>query len=256
MEPVTADLHTFSDPNHVPSLLQEPATCDVSVLTLCGGWPEDLRRLATGLASGSPGVDYELLAAANASPEVEAAIRDLAADARVRGLSFSQHVGFGGGRNAGILQARGRVVVVADTSVEPTGDALTPLVERLADPAVGLAGAWGLVSSDLRSFEEVREGEVDALQAYWIAFRRSDVTPDLLFDPKFTFYRNADIDLSLRWRDAGFRLEAMTLPLVRHTHRDWEALGPEERERKSRDNFARLLRRWRDRSDLLIGRSG
>src|SRR6266702_94788 len=120
MGPVTGDLHTFSDPNHVPSLLQQPATCEVSVLTFSGGWPEDLRRFAAGLAPGSPAVDYELLASANASPEVETAIRDLAAaDRRVRGLSFSQHVGFGGGRNAGILQARGRVVVVADTSGEP-----------------------------------------------------------------------------------------------------------------------------------------
>jgi len=260
MGPVTGDLHTFSDPNHVPSLLQQPATCDVSVLTFSGGWPEDLRRLAAGLASGSPAVDYEVLASANASPAVEAAIGDLAAaDPRVRGLSFSQHVGFGAGRNAGILQARGSVVVVADTSVEPTGDALTPLIERLADPALGLAGAWGLVSADLRSFEEVPGseggGEVDALQAYWIAFRRAALTPDLLFDPKFTFYRNADIDLSLRWRAAGFRVEAVDLPLVRHAHREWEALGPEERERKSRDNFARLLRRWRERSDLLTGRA-
>ena len=99
-------------------------------------------------------------------------------------------------------------------------------------------------------------GEVDALQAYWLAFRRSDVRPELLFDPKFTFYRNADIDFSLRWRAAGHRLVAAPLPLERHTHREWEALGDIERDRKSRDNFARVLRSWRDRTDLLTGRSG
>jgi hypothetical protein len=168
---------------------------------------------------------------------------------------FSQRVGFGAARNAGILQATGRIVVVADTSVEPVGDVLGPTAEVLADPAVGMAGVWGLLSADLRSFEEATSGEVDALQAYWLAFRRSDVRPELLFDPKFTFYRNADIDFSLRWRAAGHRLVAAPLPLERHTHREWEALSDHERERKSRDNFARVLRSWRDRTDLLTGRS-
>src|SRR2546421_733048 len=173
-------LLTFSDPNHVPSRLLEPAACDVSVLTLNGGWPEDL---------------------------------------------------------------------------EPLGDVLEPTAEILADPAVGMTGVWGLLSADLRSFEEATGGEVDALQAYWLGFRRSDVRSELLFDPKFTFYRNADIDFSLRWRAAGYRLVAAPLPLERHTHREWEALDDHERERKSRDNFSRVLRRWRDRTDLLTGRS-
>jgi cysteinyl-tRNA synthetase len=88
-----------------------------------------------------------------------------------------------------------------------------------------------------------------------MAFRREDVTAGLLFDPKFKFYRNADIDFSLRWRAAGHRLVAAALPLERHTHREWAALGEQERERKSRDNFARLLRSWRDRTDLLTGRA-
>jgi GT2 family glycosyltransferase len=252
---VTDALLTISDPNHVPSHLAEAPACDFSVLTLNAGWPADLERFAAGLARTSPG-DYELIAASNASAEVEGAIRSLAAaDGRVRGLRFSQRVGFGAARNAGILQARGRIVVVADTSVEPLGDALGPTAAILADPSVGMTGPWGLLSSDLRSFEEATGGEVDALQAYWLAFRRSDAHPGLLFDPKFTFYRNADIDFSLRWRAAGRCLVAAPLPLERHAHREWEALGDNERERKSRDNFARVLRSWRDRTDLLTGRS-
>ncbi len=250
---------TFSDPNQVPSRLDEASSCEFSVLTLNSGWPEDLERLASALARTSPGAGYELLAASNAAPEVEKLIRGLAAaDDRVRGLVFSQRVGFGAARNAGILQARGRIVVVADTSVEPTGDALSPLAAILAEQdgghTVGMAGRWGLRSADLRSFEEATEGEVDALQSYWMAFRRAGAGPDLLFDPKFKFYRNADIDYSLRWRAAGHRLVAAPMPLARHAHREWEALSEAERDRKSRDNFARLLRSWRGRTDLLGGR--
>ena len=260
MGTVTDALLTVSDPNHVPSRLVEAPACDFSVLTLNAGWPEDLERFAAALArtgpGAGPGADYELIAASNASAAVEGAIRSLAAaDGRVRGLKFSQRVGFGAARNAGILQARGRIVVVADTSVEPLGDVLGPTAAILADPAVGMTGPWGLLSADLRSFEEATDGEVDALQAYWLAFRRSDARPELFFDPKFTFYRNADIDVSLRWRAAGHRLVAAPIPLERHTHREWEALGDIERERKSRDNFARMLRSWRERTDLLTGRS-
>jgi GT2 family glycosyltransferase len=251
---VTDAFPSFADPNRVPSRLEESASCAFSVLTLNGGWPEDLQRFATSLAATSAGSDYEVLAVSNASPDVEAAIRGLAvADARVRGLFFTQHVGFGAARNASIIQARGSVVVVVDTSVEATGDFLSPLAAALADPSVGLAGKWGLRSTDLRSFHEALEGEVDAVQAYCMAFRRADAGAVGLFDPKFTFYRNADIDWSLRWRSRGFRLVATPLPLTRHAHREWESTGEKERERRSRDNFARLLRNWRDRTDLLTG---
>jgi len=254
---VTDAFLTYADPNRVPSLLEEPPACEFSVLTLNEGWPEDLERFAASLAATSPGASYELLAASNASPDVEAAVRGLAArDGRVRGLFFSQHVGFGAARNAGILQARGRIVIVADTSIEATGDFLSPLAAALAKPSIGMAGNWGLLSGDLRTFHETTEGEVDALQAYCMAFRRADAGAVGLFDPRFKFYRNADIDYSLRWRSKGFRLVATPLPLTRHTHREWESIGEDERERKSRDNFARLLRSWRDRTDLLTGGSG
>lgn len=248
-------LASFPDHNLVPSLLGEPATVRFSVVTLNAGWPDDLERLVRSLARHCRALDYEVVAAANASGEVASAIERLAAgDPRVRGIHFSQHVGFGGGRNAGIGQSRGEVVVVADTSVEATGDFLTPLGEALADPSIGVAGPWGLVSDDLRHFHEETEGDVDAMQAYCFAFRRSDVAAVGLLDPKFAFYRNADIDYSMRWRNGGFRIVAVAVPLVRHAHREWESLTEDQRVKKSRDTFARFLRSWGDRRDLLTGR--
>ena len=44
MGTVTDTLLTFSDPNLVPSRLAEVPGCEVSILTLNGGWPEDLER--------------------------------------------------------------------------------------------------------------------------------------------------------------------------------------------------------------------
>lgn len=243
---------TFADPNMVPSLLEEPATRRFSILTLNSGWPEDLVRLVGSLRTHCAAVDYEVIAVANASPEVEeSAEAQSREDKRFRCIVFTQNVGFGGGRNAAILQSRGEYLVVADTSIEATGDFLSPIAHALDDPSVGLVGRWGLTSSDLRHFHESTDGECDAIEAYCMGFRRADVAEVGLFDPKYKFYRNADIDWSLRWRDAGHRLMAIDLPLQRHTHREWDSLSEDQREKKSRDNFARLLRTWRDRTDLL-----
>lgn len=244
----------FADPNLVPSLLAEPDSFGFSVVTFCGGWPEDLERFVKSVERHCGDLDWELVAVSNASAEVESMISDLAAtNSRLRGLVFTQHVGFGRGYNSGIVQTLGTNVVIADTSVEATGDFLTPIARALADRDIGLAGKWGLVSGDLMHFEESTGGECDAMQAYCMGFRRSDVAAVGLLDPKYKFYRNADIDWSLRWRDGGFRVIALNLPLQRHAHREWESLPEEQREKKSRDNFARLMRNWRGRTDLLTG---
>ena len=74
----------------------------------------------------------------------------------------SERLGQAAAINAGVRRANGPVVILLDTSVEPTGDFVTPLAAALDDPAVAVAGAWGIVSVDLRHFEEAPAGDVDA----------------------------------------------------------------------------------------------
>jgi GT2 family glycosyltransferase len=244
-------LEPFADPHRVPSRLGEPPSRAFSVVVVSAGWPADLERLAASLARYCDGTDYELVVVANASPALAAAAQALAeGGAPVRGLAFTQHVGWAAAANAGITQSAGRIVVLALTSVEASGDFLTPLAGALADEAVGLAGPWGLRTADLRTFEECTAGTAHAVQGYCMAFRRADVGRVGLIDPGYKFYRNADIDWSFQWLDHGFSLRTLNLSLWRHEHREWEELEAAQRERKSRDNFARFLRRWRDRQDL------
>jgi cysteinyl-tRNA synthetase len=64
-----------------------------------------------------------------------------------------------------------------------------------------------------------------------------------MFDPKFRFYRNADLDYSYRVRAAGLRtIVDPSLPLVRHEHRLWENTA--DRDELSQANFARFRRHW------------
>ena len=69
----------------------------------------------------------------------------------------------------------------------------------------------------------------------------------------FRFYRNLDIQYSFQFKDSGFRILAdPSLPVRRHEHRVWSDLAEEEREKLSRENFRRFLKRWDHRKDLLV----
>jgi glycosyl transferase family 2 len=163
--------------------------------------------------------------------------------------------GFAWDRNAALSQADADVVVFVDTSLEVTGDLLGDLLGALDDPAVAVAGPFGLVSTDLRDYEERTAGDVVAIQGYCLAARREDLVAVGGFRETFAFYRNADIDLSLRLRTSG--PEARRAVAVgaehcrRHAHRAWEETPPEERDRLSRRNMGRILDRFGDRSGEL-----
>src|SRR5204862_2114364 len=79
-------------------------------------------------------------------------------------------LGWGVARNAGLRRAAGRIVIVADGSVEARADVFGPLEAALADPTIGVAGPFGIVSDDLREFRESEGPEVDAIEAYLLAF--------------------------------------------------------------------------------------
>ncbi|MBF8286776.1 MAG: glycosyltransferase, partial [Dehalococcoidia bacterium] len=118
----------------------------------------------------------------------------------------------------------------------------------------GVVGRWGVVTRDIRSFDEAEAaGDVDAVEGYLMAFRREILREIGLLDEKFRFYRHLDLDFSFAVRSRGYRAVVDTeLPLIRHEHVDWERTPPEERERLSKRNFYRFLHKWGDRTDLIL----
>jgi cysteinyl-tRNA synthetase len=158
----------------------------------------------------------------------------------------------------GLRRAIGPVVIVMDGSVEPTGDVVSPLARALDDRTVAVAGGWGIVSNDIRHFEDAPPGDVDAIEGYLLAFRRADFRDRGPLDERFRFYRNLDIWWSLVLRDEGEestprRALSVEIPAIRHEHRGWTSLPDEERDRKSKRNFYRIIDRFGSRRDLLIG---
>jgi cysteinyl-tRNA synthetase len=190
------------------------------------------------------------------SPEQESVLPS--DDHGIEVVRSSQRLGVGAAWNIGIRRASGPVVIVLDTSVEPTGDIVTPLVRALDDASVGVAGGFGLVSGDLRSFDAAPAGDVTAVEGYAIAFRRADAAERGPLDEHFRFYRNLDIWWSLVLRDEGEdasprRAVAVEIPAVRHEHREWTSTPERERSRLSKRNFYRIIDRFRRRPDLASG---
>jgi hypothetical protein len=242
----------------VPSRLTEPATADATVVLIATEFPDDLARAVAGLRANQPTEGkVDLVSVADGpSAEQDAALDGLDASAEV--VRTSERLGAGAAWNIGIRRSTGAVVVLMDTSVEPTGDVISPLIAALEDPDVAVAGGWGLVSSDLRKFEEAPAGDVGAIEAYLMAFRRADAAERGPIDERFRFYRNLDIWWSLVLRDEGDerpprRALAVDVPAVRHEHRGWTSVPDDERARLSKRNFYRIIDRFGHRLDLASG---
>ena len=233
----------------------KPVARVVTLLTVVHGWRPDVERWLLSVFTHTK-ADFEAILIDNsADPRMAGWLKSRGAE-RLRVIALDPPVGFGTAVNAGIEAATGEVIVLFDPGVELTGDAITPLLEALADPTVVVAGPYGLRGKGtLKEFEEDPGPEVDAIEGYCMAFRRADAEAVQGFDPRFRFYRIADIEFSFRLRDRGGRAVALAgLPLSRHEHRLWEATDPKERDRLSKRNFYRFLDRWGKRADLLVGR--
>ena len=248
----------------VPSRLDEAPVGVASVVLVATDWPADLERALSGLREHAPD-GLQVVVVANAPSDEQAAILDRleATDPGSPGIATeviwtSERLGHAAALNAGVRRAAAPVVVILDSSVEPVGDVVSPLVRALDNSDVAVAGPWGMVSNDLRHFDEAAPGDVDAIAGYFMAFRRADYGERGPLDEAFRFYRNLDIWWSLVLRDAGEggsprrALAVADVPVRRHDHREYLGLPPEERERLSKRNFYRLLDRFRDRGDLLV----
>ena len=227
-----------------PDALDGEATVAASIQVVAEDYPEDLARLLRGLAAYPPSIGWELVIVSNApAMQLDELLSTIEPPVVPVILDTAGRLGWADSRTLGMRQSHGEVTILLDTSVEPTGDVVTPLLAAFEDPSVGLAGGWGVTSGNGRQFEEAEPGEVDAVEAYCLAIRREALRAVGGFDRHFRFYRNADLDLSFAVRDAGWRaVRTAPLPLTRHEHRGWAALPEPERDRLSRAELLPLPR--------------
>jgi cysteinyl-tRNA synthetase len=258
----------------VPSRLDDAPVGLATVVMVATDWPGDLARALRALTGQGPDGTQLVIVANGVSDEQAAALAALdVADPGAPGIGTevvhtAERLGWAAALNAGIRRAAAPVVVLMDTSVEPSGDLVTALAAALEDETVAVAGPFGVVSRDLRRFEDAPEGvvDVDAIEGYALAFRRADFVRRGPLDEHFGFYRNLDIWWSLVLRDPPDdapegtpprrAVRVTSVPVERHEHRGWAALPEAERDRQSKRNFYRILKRFAQRRDLLVGEGG
>ena len=242
----------------VDSLLGEPAELDFTISIVARQGCAELERCVAAARRWLDGTRAEIIVVDNGfEDDCGRQMETIAgADGRLRVFHADHFLGSAAGRNVSLRQARGRHVLFIDTSVEIKGDVFTPLRSLLEDPTIGIAGRWGVVTEDLRSFDEApSSGDVHAVEGYLMAFRREVLREVGFLDEKFRFYRHLDLDFSFAVRSRGYRAVVDTaLPVVRHDHVEWSATPPEERDRLSKRNFYRFLQKWGERTDLLAAR--
>jgi cysteinyl-tRNA synthetase len=256
----------YGSSRSVPSRLEEPPTGLATIILVATEWPDDLQRALDALRTTTPAGLSVVIVADGPSAAQADALETLAEaqpgddrqDPPIEIVWTSERLGHAAALNAGMRRATTPVAVLLDTSVEPSGDVVSPLVHAFDDPSVAAAGGWGITSGDLRKFEDSPAGDVDAIEGYLLAFRRDDFAARGPLDERFRFYRNLDIWWSLVLRDEGegntprraVRLDG--LPAVRHEHRGYTSLPDDERDRQSKRNFYRIIDRFGSRRDLLV----
>jgi len=231
----------------VASVLDEAVTADASIQWVCEGWPDDIERAISSLRSHANARTMQFVVADVTGEPADRWGED------VEVLPLAAGTGWAAARNAGLRRARGRLVLAMDGSIEATGDVVSPLEVALADASVGVCGPFGVVTADLREFDEAPgPGPCDAVEGYLMAFRREILPEAGFFDERFSWYRTADIEWSFRVKDAGYRCMLVEAPVAKHEHRMWFETPPAERAKWSKRNFYRFLDRWRDRWDLVL----
>jgi hypothetical protein len=178
-------------------------------------------------------------------------------DKRTYLISVNPGAAWGDCANVFLEKVESKFVVIMDPSTRFTGDAISPVVQELEKGefvAVGWRGGLINTEDEWRSVDDKGPGEVDVLFSYFMAFNRAAMIEVGGFNPRAVYYRNADIEYSLKIRQAGGKLLQMELPLTQERHHGYHDVDPEYRDVQSKKNYDRILDKYRGKSAILSPR--
>ncbi len=225
-----------------------------TILIYADGFIDDaITAIAAAKANSSEDVAIYLLI--SGTPEVG----DIASviDERSYVVQITEGVGWGEAMNALIKLANSPYVIVMDPSTIFEGDAITPVISKLAEnnfSAVGWRGGLINIEDEWRSVDDKGEGEVDVLFSYFLGLNKEHALEAGAFNIRAIYYRNADIEFGLKLRQAQGRLWQMDLPLKQERHHGYYDTDPDYRDEQSKKNYDRILARFRGKNEILSPR--
>jgi hypothetical protein len=214
---------------------------------LVDGWPDDLIRCAQAILDHT---DAHIVALDLGNVDGAGdALHELATQHsdRIRAWHVAERphwrggsAGWGESRSKLLILDDGDVHVVMETSTLLEGDAIAPLAAAVQQGAD--AAGWQGVNPapDGRDWIGAGPGEVRGLLGYLFAVERTKALLAGGFERKAKYYRNADLEFSLRLN--RLVVPAGDLPVRQERHRGYHDVDPEYRDRESRRNYDRVLR--------------
>ncbi len=227
-----------------------PLNGEISIAVIVDGYQEDAVETVTSIKAHT---STPIVVLSLQEPKELASI----VDAQTKLIFVKENFGWGETANALLKAASTKFVILMDPSTRFTGDAITPVLESLKAgtyAAVGWHGGLVNIEDEWRSVDDKGAGEVDVLFSYFMGLNREAAIEAGGFNSRAIFYRNADIEFSLKLRHSGGRLLQLDLPLEQARHHGYYDSDPEFREVQSKKNYDRILERFRGKSAILSPR--
>ncbi|MCD6285614.1 MAG: glycosyltransferase, partial [Anaerolineae bacterium] len=172
---------------------------------------------------------YEIIVVDDSSADGTRAVAESSGADTVLTIS---HGGAAAARNAGLARARADIVLFTDADCRPSLEWIARLVVPFSDPEViGVKGTYRtdqhLLIARLVQLEfEIRYErmaalpEIDFIDTYAAAYRRSVLDKEGGFDTAYPFPANEDVDLSFRLAKKGYHMVFAPDAWVWHVHPD------------------------------------
>ena len=224
-------------------------THDLTVLLVIHGFIEDAITCINSIKANSD-CNIAVLSIGPAGELIDAI------DQRTALVEIAE-AGYGEAVNALLKNVDSKYVVLMDPSTTFTGDPITPALAELNKGefvAVGWKGGLVNLADDWRSTDDKGDGEVDVLFSYFLAVDRVAALEVGGINQRAIYYRNADIEFSLKLRHGMGHLLQMQLPLEQGRHHGYHDADPQYRELQSKKNYDRILERFRGKEAILSPR--
>lgn len=166
-----------------------------------------------------------------------------------------QRLGWSNAVNLALTKITTEYIVVMDPSTRFIANPFPEVIKSLELGFSGVGWRGGLIDleDEWRSVIDKGPGEVDVLFGYFMVLQRR-LASEVGANPSAKYYRNADLELSLALRSAGGKLIQIELPLVQERHHGYHDVESGYREKHSKENYQRLLKRFRGNLGILAPR--
>lgn len=241
-------IQVFADIQKLKNLPKSDRT--ITVAMIVNGFHEDAIISVNSIKAHS---SAEILVFATQSAEELSSI----VDSHTHVIQLEKDPGWGECANAALRIISTPFAVIMDPSTTFTGDAITPVLQELQKKdfaAVGWRGGLINIEDQWRSVDDKGAGEVDVLFSYFLALDKDAAIQAGGFNARAIYYRNADIEFSLRLKHASGHLLQMDLPLEQGRHHGYYDTEESFRDAQSKKNYDRILERFRGKEAILSPR--